>query len=127
VPILATGHYRVFLFGRDSLYLKSTFLENRDVLRSGFAITESSSVPLTVNVGVASAIIAGRVARSSGEPAYRADVKLISQGVDAPFMRRSAMTDQQGRFHFASVPPADYELVAVDQIVRNRDLPHLNR
>jgi len=120
LPIRTTGHYRVSLFGKDPLYLKSAFLGGREVLDDGFYLTETSAIPLTVTLGVATGTIAGKVMRSRTEPANKADVKLIAQGVDAPFVLMSAMSDQQGRFHFAAVPPGDYEIVAIDQIVRNR-------
>lgn len=120
LPIRATGHYRLSLFGKDPLYLKSAFLGGRDVLSSGFYLTEPTAIPLTVTLGLASGTIAGTVMRSRTEPANQADVKLIAQGVDAPFVLMSAMSDQQGRFRFAGVPPGNYELVAIDQIVRNR-------
>lgn len=121
LPIQATGHYRVFLFGKDPLYLKSAFLGDRDVLSSGFYLTEPTVAPLTLTLGLATGTIDGRVMRSQSEPANQVNVKLIARGVDAPFALMSAMTDEQGRFHFAAVPPGDYELVAVNQIVRNSD------
>ena len=120
LPIRATGHYRLFLFGKDPLYLKSAFLGGRDVLSNGFYLTEPTAIPLTVTLGLATGTIAGTVMRSRTEPANQADVKLIAQGVNAPFVVMSAMSDQQGRFRFAGVPPGNYVLVAIDQIVRNR-------
>ncbi|MGO9641525.1 MAG: carboxypeptidase regulatory-like domain-containing protein [Candidatus Acidiferrales bacterium] len=116
---LPPGHYKLFLFGEDALYLKSARFGQQDVLAQGLALEETPTEALVVTLERATGDVRGNVISASAAPVSAADVKLISQGEDSRYVVRSTSTDRNGDFDFAGVPPGSYDVVALSEATRD--------
>lgn len=118
-PALQAGHYKLFLFTEDALYVKSARFGQQDVLAQGMALGGTPKEALVVTLESAPGEIRGKVVSAGAAPASAADVKLISQGEDSRYVFKSTSTDRGGDFDFAGVPPGSYDLVALSEAVRD--------
>jgi hypothetical protein len=118
-PALQPGHYKLFLFTEDALYVKSARFGQQDVLAQGLTLEGTPKEALVVTLERATAEVRGNVVSNSSAPVSAADVKLISQGEDSRYFARSASTDRNGDFEFAGVPPGSYDVVALNEAVRD--------
>ena len=116
---LMPGHYRLRLFTDDPLYLKSAFLGSEDVLAQGFTLGDPPHEVLELTLFKSIAEVRGTVFGLDGVPASGADVKLISKGEDAPFVWKSMNADEKGQFLFSGVAPGAYDVVALDEAIRD--------
>lgn len=119
VPDLRPGHYKLYVFGDDTLYLKSARFGQQDVLANGLTLERASTNALVVTLERATGEIRGTVMGKASLPLSAADVKLVAQGEDSHYVAKSVSTDREGRFHFAGVPPGIYDLVALNEAVRD--------
>jgi len=120
-PHLAPGHYRLYLFGEDPIYLRAAGIGGRDVLTQGLLLDSDTTDMLDLRIDEANSTISGRVVRVSEIPGGAADVKLIAQGASSPYVAKSVNTDRAGRFRIEGVAPGRYNLIALDQIVRDTE------
>jgi len=116
---LQPGHYKLYLFTDDPVYIQSARLGDQDVLANGLAIHGPSHGMLDVILASATADVNGVVSGDGGVPVAGADVKLIAQGDDSPFVLKSIVADGQGRFALKGVPPGRYKLVALNEARRD--------
>jgi hypothetical protein len=118
-PALRPGHYKLFLFSEDPLYLKSARFGEQDVLTQGLTLEGTPTEALVVTMERATGDVRGNVVNASAAPVSEADVKLISQGEDSRYVFRSTSTDLNGNFDFAGVQPGSYDVVALSEAVRD--------
>ena len=118
-PALQPGHYKVFLFTEDALYVKSARFGQEDVLAQGMTLGGTPKEALVVTLERAPGEVRGKVVSTLAAPVSVADVKLISQGEDSRYVVKSTSTDQNGDFEFAGVPPGSYDVVALSEAVRD--------
>jgi hypothetical protein len=116
---LHPGHYKLYLFTDDPVYLESAHFGQQDVLANGLSVDGPSTATLEVTLGRADAEIRGNVLRADKSAAAGADVKLIAQGEDAPYVIKSVEADQRGQFVLIGVPPGKYDLVALEDPIRD--------
>jgi hypothetical protein len=74
---------------------------------------------LSITLAGARAEVNGVVSGDGDVPVAGADVKLIAQGDDSPFVFRSVNADGMGHFALKGVPPGRYNLVALNEAVRD--------
>jgi hypothetical protein len=117
----APGHYGLYLFDEDSVYLKAAVFGAQDALANGLLLDGNTTGTLDLNIATASSAITGGVIDGSESPAGIADVKLIAQGINSPYVVRSVNADSAGRFRIAGVAPGRYDLVALDRTVRDAE------
>ena len=65
--------------------------------------------------------MSGIVSGDGGVPVAGADVKLLAQGEDAPYVIKSVVADGAGHFVMKAVPPGNYNLIALSEAVRDRE------
>lgn len=116
---LQPGHYKLYLFTNDPVYIKSARLGDQDVLANGLSLHGPSADVLNITLASARADVNGVVSGDGRIPVAGADVKLIGQGDDSPFVLRSVNADGKGRFALKGVPPGRYNLVALNEAVRD--------
>jgi hypothetical protein len=116
---LQPGHYKLYLFTDDPVYIKSARLGDQDALTSGLSLDGPSANVLNITLASATADVNGVVSGDGGAPLAGADVKLIAQGYDSPFVLRSAIADGKGRFALKGVPPGRYNLIALSDAIRD--------
>jgi len=116
---LQPGHYKLYLFTDDPIYIKSARLVDQDALTNGLFLHGPSSDVINITLASAKAEVNGVVFGEGGSPVAGADVKLIAQGDDSPFVLRSVTADAKGRFTLKGVPPGKYRLVALNEAVRD--------
>jgi hypothetical protein len=116
---LQPGHYKLYLLANDPVFIKSARLGEQDVLTNGLSLAGPSDSALEISLASAKADVRGIVFRDSGDPVAGADVKLIAQGEDSPFVFQSVNADEQGSFSFKGVPPGSYSIVALHDAVRD--------
>ena len=118
---LQPGHYRLYLFSDDPVYIQSAKLADQDALRDGLSFHGPSNEVLEITLATARGELDGVVDGDEGSPVARADVKLIAQGQDAPYVLKSVVADGDGHFVMKGVPPGNYSLVAFREAVRDRE------
>lgn len=118
---LQPGHYRLYLFSDGPLYMQSAKLADQDALRDGLSFHGPSNEVLEITLAIAKSELDGVVNGDNGTPIARADVKLIAQGDDAPYVLRSVVSDAQGHFALKGVPPGNYKLIALEEAVRDSE------
>jgi hypothetical protein len=118
-PALQPGHYKLFLFTEDALYVKSARFGQQDVLAQGITLGGTPKEALVVTLERAPGEVRGKVVSTLAAPVSVADVKLISQGEDSRYVVKSTSTDRNGDFDFAGVPPGSYDVVALSEAVRD--------
>jgi hypothetical protein len=116
---LQPGHYKLYLFTDDPVYIQSARLDDQNVLTNGLSIHGPSASVLIITLASASAEVTGVVSGDGDIPIAGADVKLIAHGDDSPFVFRSVNADGMGRFALKGVPPGRYNLVALNEAVRD--------
>jgi hypothetical protein len=116
---LQQGHHKLYLFTDDPVYIQSARYDDQDVLTKGLSIHGPSAGVLSITLERASAEVNGVVSGDGDVPVAGADVKLITQGDDSPFVFRSVNADGMGRFALKGVPPGRYNLVALNEAVRD--------
>ena len=117
----APGHYRLYLFSEDPVYLKAAAIGAQDVLANGLLLDSATTGLLDLRIAKANSSIAGRVVGVSEIPGRVADAKLIAQGSSSPYVAKSVNADGAGRFLIEGVAPGSYSLVALDHIVRDTE------
>jgi hypothetical protein len=122
---LQPGHYRLYLFTDDPVYVQSAKLEDQDALHDGLSLHGPSNGALDITLAIANSELDGVVDGDNGIPVSGADVKLIAQGEDAPYVFRSVVADAKGHFVVKGVPPGNYNLVALKEAVRDREFGSL--
>jgi hypothetical protein len=120
-PALQPGHYKLFLFTEDGLYVKSARFGQQDVLAQGMTLGGTPKEALVMTLERAPGEVRGKVVSALAAPVSIADVKLISQGEDSRYVVKSTNTDRNGDFDFAGVPPGSYDVVALSEVVRNAE------
>jgi hypothetical protein len=118
---LQPGHYRLYLFTEDPVYIKSATFGDQNALNGGLSLRSPSDEVLDITLATSKADLGGIVFGDGGVPVAGADVKLLAQGEDAPFVIKSVVADGEGRFVLKAVPPGNYSLVALSEAVRDRE------
>ena len=118
---LQPGHYKLYLFTDDPVYIASAELGDQDALNGGLSLQGSSDEVLDITLAIAKADLSGSVSGDNGVPAAGADVKLLAQGEDTLYVLRSVLADGEGHFVVKGVPPGKYSLVALKETVRDRE------
>lgn len=118
---LQRGHYRLYLFTSDPVYVQSAKLADQDILHDGLSLHGPSNDALEITLAIANNELDGIVGGDNGIPVSGADVKLIAQGENAPYVFRSVVADDKGHFVIKGVPPGDYNLVALKEAIRDRE------
>lgn len=118
-PALQPGHYKLFLFGQDALYMKSARFGQEDALAKGLTLEGTPTDALVLTLERATGEVRGSVYNSSAAHVSAADVKLVSHGEDSRYVVRSTSTNRNGDFDFTGVPPGDYDVVALSEAVRD--------
>jgi hypothetical protein len=116
-PGVHRGRYRVDLFTEDPVYVKSARLGEQDVLANGLQIDGAVEGALEIVLARANAEVGGVVVTRDGQPVTGADVKLMAQGEDAPYVLKSVNANDAGVFVLTGVPPGEYDLVALELAV----------
>jgi hypothetical protein len=118
---LQPGHYRLYLFSDDPVYMQSAKLADQDALRDGLSFHGPSNAVLEITLATARGELDGVVDGDEGSPVARADVKLVAQGEGAPYVLKSVVADGAGHFAMKGVPPGNYSLLAFREAVRDRE------
>jgi hypothetical protein len=118
---LQPGHYKLYLFTDDSVYVQSAKLADQDVLHDGLSLHGPSNDALDIILAIANSELDGVVDGDDGIPVSGADVKLIAEGEDAPYVFRSVVADAKGNFVVKGIPPGNYNLVALKEAIRDRE------
>jgi hypothetical protein len=118
---LQPGHYKLYLFTDDPVYIASAKLGDQDALNGGLSLQGSSDEILNITLAIAKSDLSGNVTGDNGTPAAGADVKLLAQGEDTLYVLRSVLADGEGHFVVKGVPPGQYSLVALNEAVRDRE------
>jgi hypothetical protein len=118
---LQPGRYRLYLFTDDPVYIQSAKLADQDALHDGLSLHGPSNDALDVTLAIANSELDGVVDGDDGIPVPGAEVKLIAQGEDAPYVFRSVVADAKGHFVVKGVPPGNYNLVALKETIRDRE------
>ena len=118
---LQPGRYRLYLFTDDPVYIQSARLAGQDALHDGLSLHGPSNDALDITLAIANSELDGVVDGDDGIPVPGAEVKLIAQGEDAPYVFRSVVADAKGHFVVKGVPPGDYNLVALKEAIRDRE------
>jgi len=116
---LQPGHYKLFLFGEDALYMKSARFGQEDVLAQGLTLEGTPTDALVLTLERATGEVQGSVYNSFAAHISGADVKLISHGEDSRYVVRSTSSNRNGDFDFTGVPPGGYDVVALSEAVRD--------
>jgi hypothetical protein len=116
---LQSGHYKLYLFTDDPVYIKSAKLDEQDVLVHGLSLHGAPAGVFNIALAEASAELSGVVVGEGGVPVGGADVKLVAHGDDSPFVLRSLIADSKGQFILRGVPPGQYDLVALTDARRD--------
>ncbi len=114
---LQPGHYKLYLFTDDPVYVQSAKLGDQDVLHDGLSLHGPSNDALDITLAIANGELDGVIDGENGIPVSGADVKLIAQGEDAPYVLRSVVSDGNGHFLVKGVPPGNYNLVALKEAI----------
>jgi hypothetical protein len=118
---LQPGRYRLYLFTDDPVYIQSAKLADQDALHDGLSLHGPSNDALDITLAIANSELYGVVDGDDGIPVPGAEVKLIAQGEDAPYVFRSVVADAKGHFVVKGVPPGNYNLVALKEAFRDRE------
>jgi hypothetical protein len=118
---LQPGHYRLYLFTDDPVYIKSATFGDQNALNGGLSLRGPSDEVLDITLATSKADLSGIIFGDGGVPVAGADVKLLAQGEDAPYVIKSVVADGKGRFVLKAVPPGKYSLIALNEAVRNRE------
>src|SRR5579863_244548 len=100
-------------------YIKSIRFGSLDLLKTPLDLTSGSGGTLNVVLSPNAGDISGIVHGTDGMPAVSVLVSLWTPGVPAEEITdftRTAQTDANGQFKFASLPPGDYRIAAWEQI-----------
>ncbi|MCE5311337.1 MAG: carboxypeptidase-like regulatory domain-containing protein [Acidobacteriales bacterium] len=119
LPQLRSGHYRLHLFTEDPVYLKSALLGQRDVRDSDIVLDDPPKEMLELTIARAKGEIRGTVIRGGNNANSEADVKLIARGRDSRYVLKSVTANPAGEFWLAGIPPGKYDVVALDEVVRD--------
>jgi protocatechuate 3,4-dioxygenase beta subunit len=106
--------YQIALTGADGLYVKSIRLGDEELPDRRLDATRGAAGPLTVVLGSDVGQIEGSVVLADGNPAARVRVTLFPDGASSgrSELFKVVFTDDQGKFHFDKVAPAEYRLFA---------------
>lgn len=103
--------------GLENWFTSKVLIGNRDVLESGFRLSEAGAGPIEVVISSNGATVEGTAMDGDKKPfpdaaifAVPADPKLRKR----PDLIQKTTADQQGRFKLLGVRPGDYTLVAVE-------------
>jgi hypothetical protein len=118
---LQPGHYRLYLFTDDPVYIKSARLRDQDALDNGLSLRGPSDEVLDITLATSKADLSGIVSGDGGVPVAGADVKLLAQGEDAPYVIKSVVADGAGHFVLKAVPPGNYNLFALSEAFRDKE------
>jgi len=119
---LLPGHYTLYLFTDDPIYLKTAQFQGQDVITNGLLLGDSTTGDLEIAVERATGEITGKVFSSGHVPLPAADVKLITRKANAHRVVKSITTNANGEFHVTGVPPGRYELFAFDEVIRDSEV-----
>jgi hypothetical protein len=100
-------------------YVKSIRFGGQDLTKSALDLTSGSSATLNVVLSPHAGDIGGIVHGPDGMPLASVLVSLWTPGVPVEGVidfTRSASTDANGKFKFASLPPGEYRIAAWEQI-----------
>jgi len=113
---LPDGEYFPAILGlEEGLYLETATASGKDVLK-GMSISGGMAGDLHLTIGKAKGLVEGVVLDRANRPVFGAYVALkesmeqFREGIS--FQER--ITDAQGRFRFPAVPPAEFEIVAME-------------
>jgi 5-hydroxyisourate hydrolase-like protein (transthyretin family) len=116
---LYPGHLKLYLRTDDYVYLRSAQLGAQDVLAHGIELSGPEKETLKLVLARATGEVSGHVNGADGKAVSSADVKLLVQGDDIPYVFRSTPASADGSFHFAGIPPGKYQLAALTDAVRD--------
>jgi hypothetical protein len=116
LPDMTADTYFISVAGLpDGYYVKSARWGKEEVFESGVSLAAKSEGPLEIVLSAKPATIRGSMAGA----AAGVTVALVPQSQKRrarPEFYRSALTDSQGRFTFANLPPGEYKLFAWDDV-----------
>jgi hypothetical protein len=118
---LQPGHYKLYLFTDDPVYIKSATFGDQDALNNGLLLRGPSDEVLDITLASSKTDLSGVVTGDGEVPVAGADVKLLAQGEDAPYVIKSVVADGAGHFVMKAVPPGRYNLIALSEAVRDRE------
>jgi hypothetical protein len=106
--------YRVALSAPQGLYVKSIRLGDEELSDRRLDLTRGAAGPLTIVLGSDVGQIEGSAVLADGNPAARVRVTLFADGASAERtdLFKVVFTDDQGKFHFDKLAPAEYRLFA---------------
>jgi protocatechuate 3,4-dioxygenase beta subunit len=108
------GHYRLRLINTDEpVYIGSATLDGNDILAKGFDLSNKTRGPLQIELATASGSLRGRVLDADNKPYPNADIKLLLKGQDTDYVFRSTVSNFNGEYALAGVPPGDYKILAL--------------
>jgi hypothetical protein len=102
----------------EGYYLKQVLQGSKDVLESGVQLGGDSSSSIDVILGRNRKSLTGTVLALDSKPAPGAIVVLVPNQLQKRADRyRRVVTDAQGRFRIAGMPPGAYTVYAFDEIL----------
>jgi 5-hydroxyisourate hydrolase-like protein (transthyretin family) len=119
---LLPGHYTLYLFTEDPVYLKSARFKEQDVIANGLSLDGSPTAKLQITIERATGKIDGKVYGAGHLPLPGADVKLITRQANVPRVVKSVMSNANGEFHLTGIAPGRYELFALDEVIRDSEV-----
>jgi hypothetical protein len=113
------GKFQVSIMGLpEGYYLKQVLQGSKDVLESDVQLGGDNSSSIDVIVGRNSKSLTGMVLALDNKPAPGAIVVLVPNQLQKRADRyRRVVTDAQGRFRIAGMPPGAYTVYAFDEIL----------
>ncbi len=123
------GAFRIEAVGRDryvlnfaslpaGTYVKSARLGSQDVLEKGLDLTQPlGGQPLEITLSPNAAVVEGLV-QSDGKPAPGSEVTLVPDPIreQQPYLYRTVVANQDGRFSIPNVAPGDYRVYAWEDL-----------
>jgi len=115
---LLPDHYDVGSFGRmpPGFYVKSIRSGDTDVLANGITVAASETIPLEIVLASDGSAVQGVVLDKDQQPFAGATIVLVPAQRSRADLFKSATSDQNGRYEFASVTPGDYKVFAWDDV-----------
>jgi hypothetical protein len=114
---MEVGEYRITMTGLpEGFYLKEARLNGRDVLTtSSDDFSEGGNLEVVVSPNAGD--LEGQVVDAEGRPAVAVEAVLIPEALRRhPERYEHVITDAEGRFRIATVPPGDYKVFAWERV-----------
>ncbi len=98
-------------------FLKSVYFGDKDVRFAPISVPPGSNAPLNIVISTRSAKVEGEVAAGAGD-SKRAGIMLAPTGKFHNLARfyYGAVSDDEGKFHFAHIAPGKYKIFALEKM-----------